>query len=133
MIWALLNEESWRTKVSHGRAQGDLKHAYDQVQHWMVELAQLRLGVPMAHVEHDIVARLTQGKLTAVITPFDLSEWFRRGSGLPQGAPESCPLFDAVMDMLADMQDAMCREQGAFMPDQCVLWMQTSHRLYPSD
>ena len=79
-------------------------------------MVQLRMGLPGEYVEY--TAKLAAGKQTAVITPFGITERFRRAAGLPQGGTESCALFDGVMDILADMQDRMSTEQGALLPDQ---------------
>ena len=69
-----------------GPGQGDLKHAYDGVQQWAVEVVLMRMGVPEEYVQYQTkLAALTR---TAVITPFGVNtEKFicRRASGLPQG------------------------------------------------
>ena len=57
--------------------------AYDGVFQWVVELVLAIKGVPVEYIAY--LAELMERTETAVITPFGLTEWFKRVCGLPQG------------------------------------------------
>ena len=44
LLWSLMNDRAYLRKEDQARGQGDLKHAYDGVQQWAVELVLLRMG-----------------------------------------------------------------------------------------
>jgi hypothetical protein len=41
-----MNVRAYLRKEDQARGQGDLKHAYDGVQQWAVEVVLMRMGVP---------------------------------------------------------------------------------------
>ena len=55
-----------------------MKHAYDGVQQWAVEVVLRRMGVPEEYVQYQ--AKLVVLTRTAVITPFGVTEKSRRAS-----------------------------------------------------
>ncbi len=110
MLWLLMNERAYQNKEDQARGQGDLKHAYDGVFMWAVELFLGRAGLPRRYVAY--VAKLIRETMTAVITPFGNTERFRRGAGLPQGGPQSCGEWNAFIDIMASMQRGMAKEGG---------------------
>ena len=46
LLWSLMNDRACLQKEGHARGQGDLKHAYDGVHQWAVEVVLRRMGVP---------------------------------------------------------------------------------------
>ena len=107
-----MNDRAYGRKEDQARGQGDLKHAYDGVQPWAIELVLQRMGVPVEYVAHQ--AELVRRTRTAVITPFGVTDRFKRASGLPQGGTHSCALWNAFIDLMAEMQEGMImtRQQG---------------------
>ena len=77
-----MDDRAYLNKEDQARGQGDLKHAYDGVQQWAVEVVLMRMGVPDEFVRYQ--TKLTVQTRTAVITPVGVTEKFRRASGLPQ-------------------------------------------------
>jgi hypothetical protein len=115
MLWLLMGERAYQAKEDQARGQGDLEHAYDSAFQWAVELTLMRLGVGEEYVEY--VAELIRTSKTAVITPFGLTEWFQRAAGLPQGGPQSCAEWNALIDVMAEMQTGLATEQGVRISD----------------
>ena len=70
LLWSLMNDRAYLNKEDQARGQGDLKHAYDGVQQWAVEVVLMRMGVPDDYVRYQ--TKLTVQTRTAVITPFGL-------------------------------------------------------------
>ena len=70
LLWSLMNDRAYLRKEDQARGQGDLKHAYDGVQQWAVEVVLMRMGVPEEYVQYQ--AKLALLTRTAVITPFGL-------------------------------------------------------------
>ena len=115
LLWSLMNDRAYLRKEDQARGQGDLKHAYDGVQPWAVELVLRRMGVPAEFVKYQ--SRLTFLTRTAVITPFGVTEKFRRASGLPQGGTHSCAVWNGFIDIMAEMQHGMAKEKGVMVED----------------
>ena len=116
LLWCLMNDRACLKKEDQARGQGDLKHAYDGVQQWAVEVLLLRMEVLEEYVQYQTkLAAITR---TAVITPFGVTEKFRRVSGLPQGDTHSCALWNGFIDIMAEMQHAMPREKGMVVEDE---------------
>ena len=111
-----MNDRAYLRKEDQARGQGDLKHAYDGVQPWAVELVLLRLGVPKEFVKYQ--SKLSACTRTAVITPFEVTEKFRRASGLPQGGTHSCALWNGFIDIMAEMQHGMADKNGVLVEDE---------------
>ena len=44
LLWSLMNDRAYLKKDDQTRGQGDLKHAYDGVQQWAVEVVLMRWG-----------------------------------------------------------------------------------------
>ena len=116
LLWSLMNDRAYLRKEDQARGQGDLKHAYDGVQQWAVEVVLMRMGVPEEYVQYQTkLAVLTR---TSVITPFGVTEKFRRASGLPQGGTHSCALWNGFIDIMAEMQHEMAQEKGVMVEDE---------------
>ena len=76
----------------------------------------MRMGVPEEYVQYQTkLAVLTR---TSVITPFGVTEKFRRASGLPQGGTHSCALWNGFIDIMAEMQHEMAQEKGVMVEDE---------------
>ena len=90
--------------------------AYDGVQQWAVEVVLMRMGVPEEYVRYQ--AKLALLTRTAVITPFGVTEKFRRASGLPQGGTHSCALWNGFIDIMAEMQHEMAKEREVMVEDE---------------
>ena len=116
LLWSLMNDRAYLRKEDQARGQGDLKHAYDGVQQWAVEVVLMRMGVPEGYVQYQ--AKLAMLTRTAVITPFGVTEKFRRASGLPQGGTHSCALWNGFIDIMAEMQHEMAKEKGVMVEDE---------------
>ena len=116
LLWSLMNDRAYLRKEDQARGQGDLKHAYDGVQQWAVEVVLMRMGVPKEYVKYQ--AKLSMLTRTAVITPFGVTEKFRRASGLPQGGTHSCALWNGFIDIMAEMQHEMAQEKGVMVEDE---------------
>ena len=63
-------------KEDQTRGQGDLKHAYDGVQQWALVVVLMSRGMPDGYVRYQ--TKLTVQARTVVITPFGVTEKFRR-------------------------------------------------------
>ena len=114
--WSLMNDRAYMRKEDQVRGQGDLKHAYDGVQQWAVEVVLMRMGVSEEYVQyHAKLAMLTR---TAVITQLGVTEKFRRASGLPQGGTHSCALWNGFIDIMAEMQHEISEEKGVMVEDE---------------
>jgi ribonuclease HI len=116
LLWSLMNDRAYLNKEDQARGQGDLKHAYDGVQQWAVEVVLMRMGVPDDFVRYQ--TKLTVQTRTAVITPFGVTDKFRRASGLPQGGTHSCALWNGFIDIMAEMQHGMAKEKGVMVEDE---------------
>ena len=116
LLWSLMNDRAYLSKEDQARGQGDLKHAYDGVQQWAVEVVLMRMGVPDNFVRYQ--TKLTVQTRTAVITPFGVTDKFRRASGLPQGGTHSCALWNGFIDIMAEMQHGMAKEKGVMVEDE---------------
>ena len=116
LLWSLMNDRAYLRKEDQARGQGDLKHAYDGVQQWAVEVVLMRMGVPEEYVRYQ--AKLALLTRTAVITPFGVTEKFRRASGLPQGGTHSCALWNGFIDIMAEMQHEMAKRKGVMVEDE---------------
>ena len=103
-------------KEDQARGQGDLKHAYDGVQQWAVEVVLMRMGVPDEYVRYQ--TKLTVQTRIAVTAPFRVTEKFRRASELPQGGTHSCALWNGFIDIMAEMQYGMAVEKGVMVEDE---------------
>ena len=80
-----MNDRAYLRKEDQARGQGDLKHAYDGVQQWAVEVVLMRMGLPEEYVQYQTkLAVLTR---TSMITPFGVTENFRRHQGCYRVAP----------------------------------------------
>ena len=60
----------------------------------------MRMGVPDEFVRYQ--TKLTVHTRTAVITPFEVTEKFRRAPGLPQGGTHSCAPWNGFIDIMAE-------------------------------
>ena len=74
------------------------------------------MGVSEEYVQCQ--TRLAAITRTAVITPFGVTEKFRRASWLPQGGIHSCALSNDFGDITAAMQHEMSREKGVMVDDE---------------
>ena len=81
---------------------------------WAVEVVLMRMGVPEENVQYTRhwQSWLHSDTRTAVITPFGVTEKFRRAAGLPQGGTHSCALWNGFIDIMAEMQHGMAEEKG---------------------
>jgi hypothetical protein len=50
LLWSLMNDRAYLKKEDQARGQGDLKHAYDGVQQWAVEVVLMGMGVPEGYM-----------------------------------------------------------------------------------
>ena len=73
-----MNDRAYLKKDDQARGQGDLKHAYDGVQQWAVEVVLMTMVVRGEYAQYQ--AKLAVITRTAVITPFGATEKFRRAS-----------------------------------------------------
>ena len=115
-LWSLMNDSAYLQKEDQARGQGDLKHAYDGVQQWAVEGVLRRMGVSEEFVQYP--TKLAVLARTDVITPFGVTEKFRRTSGLPRGGTHSCALWNGFIDIMAEMQHEMTQEKGVTVEDE---------------
>ena len=83
------------------------------VQQWAVEVVLRRMRVPEEYVRYQ--TKLVVLTRTVVITPFGVTEKFRRASGLPQGGTHSCALRNVFIDIMAEMQHKMAQEKGVMV------------------
>ena len=65
-----MNGRAHLNKEDQARGQSDLKHAYDGVQKWAVEVVLMRMGVLDEYVRYQ--TKLTIHTRTAVVTPLGL-------------------------------------------------------------
>ena len=69
----------------------------------------MRMGMPEECAVYK--TKLAAPTRTAMITPFGVTEKFRRASGLPQGEDKggthSCALWNGFIDIMAEMQHGM--------------------------
>ena len=131
MLWVLMGEKAYQYKEDQARGQGDLEHAYDSVFQWAVELTMLRMGLPADYVEY--LAVLMREARTATITPFGLTDWIRRAAGLAQGGPHSCAQWNALIDVMAEMQRGLARADGVKLVDAHGKVMELLVQLYADD
>ena len=83
---------------------------------WAMEVVLMRMGVPEEYVQHQTtLAGLTR---TSVITPFGVTEKFKRASGLPQGGTHSCALWNGFNDIMTEIQHEMAQEKGVMVEDE---------------
>jgi hypothetical protein len=111
-----MNDRAYLNKEYQARRQGDLKHAYDGVQQWAVEVVLMRTAVPDEYVRYQ--TKLTVQTRIAVTAPFRVTEKFRRASELPQGGTHSCALWNGFIDIMAEMQHEMAKEKGVMVEDE---------------
>ena len=55
---------------------------------------------------------------TFVITPFGVTDKFRRASGLPQGGTHSCAMWNGFVDIMAEMQHEKAQEKGEMVEEE---------------
>ena len=108
-----MNDRAYLRKEDQARGHGDLKHAYDGVQPWAVEIVLMRMGLPEGFVQYQ--SKLIAQTRTAMITPFGVTDKFRRASGLPQGGTHSCALWNGFIDIMAEMQHGLAEEKGVMV------------------
>lgn len=113
ILWSLMNDRAYLRKEDQARGHGDLKHAYDGVQPWAVEIVLMRMGLPEGFVQYQ--SKLIAQTRTAMITPFGVTDKFRRASGLPQGGTHSCALWNGFIDIMAEMQHGLDEEKGGMV------------------
>ena len=108
-----MNDRAYLNKQDRARGQGDLEHACDGVQRWAVEVVLMRMGVSDEYARYQ--TKLTVQTRNAVITPFGVTNKFRRASGLPQGGTYNCALWNGFIDIMAEMQHSMAVEKGVMV------------------
>jgi hypothetical protein len=131
MLWALMNEQAYRVKEDQARGQYDLQHAFDGVYWWAVEMVLMIKGLEDDYLDYQ--AKLIRDTETAVITPFGITEFFRRLAGLPQGGTHSPALFNGFMVIMPKMQKALAIEKGACIPDQYGNMIELLVQIYCDD
>ena len=52
LLSSLTDDRAYLKKEDQTRRQGDLKHAYDGVQQWTVEVVLMRMGIPEEYVQY---------------------------------------------------------------------------------
>ena len=104
LLWSLTNDRAYLQKEDQARGQGDLKHAYDGVQQWAVEVVLRRMGVPEEHVQYQ--TKLVVLTRTAVITPLGS----QRSSGKLKGCHREAHIAVLCgMDSLSSWQRCSTR------------------------
>jgi hypothetical protein len=98
MIKKLLADRAKHYKDNIVMLDIDLSQAYDTVEQWIVEVALRRMGTPYAFI--NMLTHLHSNHKVSTYTGYGSTPGIYPDRGAcPQGAPESCAIFLAIMDI----------------------------------
>jgi hypothetical protein len=110
LMWTLMGEEAYLHKIDYGDAEVDSEKAFDSPTPEAVAIMQRAMGVPEWRVEQELERKRQTN--TRVITPFGLTERFRRVQGIAQGGTSS----PAIWMMMSFPLTWYLRAEGRLAP-----------------